>query len=166
MFADAGLADEATRFVTCLVRVPEAYALVRDHRAARPGLLVLDSAGRKRGCIALRPEDAAGSLAAAKEYLARARAADGPIEDVKPTAPDMTAAEGRFFLFKVGEGAPPEVKVGDVLVKVNGREVRRLGDLADALTLEETDVYEFERVTVRTAGPMAGIQWAFRPGKR
>jgi UDP-N-acetylmuramoyl-tripeptide--D-alanyl-D-alanine ligase len=43
----------AEPFVRVLVRVPEAYLLVRDHAASRPGLLVLDADGRRVDAIGL-----------------------------------------------------------------------------------------------------------------
>ena len=38
---------EAQHYVRVLVKVPEAYWLVRDYQCTRPGVLLLDSAGRK-----------------------------------------------------------------------------------------------------------------------
>lgn len=72
----------AGRFVRLLVRVPEAYWLVRAYGVKRPGVLVLDGTGRKVGAFALNPaaaaaESGAGLAAELDRCVSAAPAADG-----------------------------------------------------------------------------------------
>jgi membrane-associated protease RseP (regulator of RpoE activity) len=153
--------------VTCLVRVPEAYQLVRKHHAVRPGFLLLDADGRKRGSVALVAADPDGSATRAKEYLRRALEAPGPIPDDHQGASDPAAGTGRFEVAEVEAGTlagEAELRRGDRLLEVNGRPVRTLGDLAGARVGGDSDVYVFERegrrIEVRGKGKL-GVCWLF-----
>ncbi len=70
----------AEPFVRVLVRVPEAYWLVKDYETTRPGVLFLDAAGRKLGDVALdagKPEEGAATLLATAARAAEAEAGSG-----------------------------------------------------------------------------------------
>jgi hypothetical protein len=81
IFEDDALSDIANRYVTCLVRVPEAYTLVREYKTVRPGFLVLKTDGSKWGSISLSAVDPEESGRQAVEYLRRALEAQNPLPD-------------------------------------------------------------------------------------
>lgn len=159
------------RFVTCLVRVPEAYAVVREHATTRPGLLVLDPTGRKIGSVGLDAQDAGASLARATAYLERVLASPPqPDDHPEPREPMDLSRTGRFLVLTVDAGSDAEaagLREGDVLKTVNGRTIRRLHELDEALRTRDEDDYVFDRagrpVGVRRTTPLTGLRWAFRP---
>lgn len=55
MFADADVRKAAEPFVRVLVRVPEAYLLLKPYDSSRPGLLVMDANGRRVDALSLSP---------------------------------------------------------------------------------------------------------------
>jgi len=73
--------EAAAPYLRVLVRVPEAYWLVRDYKATRPGVLVLDGVGRKVAVRAVTGE--AGDVAGLAAELQRARTAE-PVADGWP----------------------------------------------------------------------------------
>jgi len=170
VFEDEELVALARRAVTCLVRVPEAYQLVRKHKAVRPGFLLLDAEGRKRGSVTLVAADPDGSARRAKQYLRRALEAPGAIPDDHRGAPDPSTQTGRFEVGEVEAGTPAEaagLRRGDRLLEVNGRPVGTLGDLAwsaKARPAGEPSRYVFERdgerIEVREEGKL-GVRWVF-----
>lgn len=133
MFEDAALAQASRRFVTCLVRVPQAYALVRKYEAVRPGLLVLDAAGDKRGAIALTDAGAPEAIA----YLERVLAARGPIEDEGGTPLTFNPmTPGYFQILRAGGTL---LAPGDRLVSIDGRAILTYADFAAG------KLYRFDR---------------------
>ena len=125
MFEDAALAAAARRFVTCLVRVPQAYELVRTYEAVRPGLLVLDADAKKRGAIALTGAGAPEAVA----YLDRVLTAPGPVEDEGGGTPLAfnPATPGHFQVLRAGGTV---LAPGDRLVSIDEIEISNYNDYA------------------------------------
>ncbi|MCI0341136.1 MAG: hypothetical protein L0216_08265 [Planctomycetales bacterium] len=87
----------ANDFVRVLVRVPEAYWLVKDYKVSRPGALFLDAAGRKLAAVALdasKPDEGAAEILAAAARAAEADAGAGDSPPSVEVALDLAAPPG------------------------------------------------------------------------
>ena len=70
------MVEAAGAYVRIKIRVPEAYLMLRDYEATRPGLLVMDADGRRVSSLAigrLDPTDLAGWLAGQKKAKGQER---------------------------------------------------------------------------------------------
>lgn len=137
VFSDPDFQALGERFVTCLVRSPETYAVQSKYAAVRPGLLILSPAGERWGSIPLFPQDPTRSLRDAKHYLHRALASVTPLPaDLRQPIPLEQDVPGDFLVATVESGSSGEaagLKVGDRLVRVNGHDVASYLDVARLL---------------------------------
>jgi hypothetical protein len=83
------VAKQANRFERLLVRVPEAYWLVKDYGVQRPGVLVLAPDGRKVDALEVLGTDPEAEAAALATTLELAVEADPP-EEALPAGAQVT----------------------------------------------------------------------------
>jgi hypothetical protein len=83
------VAKQANRFERLLVRVPEAYWLVKDYGVQRPGVLVLAPDGRKVDALEVLGTDPEAEAAALATTLELAVEAD-PSEEALPAGAQLT----------------------------------------------------------------------------
>lgn len=132
---DPKIVEKAARFTTVLVRVPEAYELVRKHSAVRPGFLFLDREGKSLGAIGFPfgkgvEETVADVLRAMDEVLA-----GGTIEEVERglvgiryEVRNVEGTEDRVSVVLTGivagsAAAEAGLEPGDVVLGANGHKV-------------------------------------------
>ncbi len=117
--------------------MPEAYSLVQQYEAVRPGFLLLDSEGRKWGSIALSPAAPGESLRRVKRYLRDASDSKTPLADARD-APrlDLEGLAGHFEVKHVppdSRAAALGLEPGDRILAIDGRTIAKYGDALAAL---------------------------------
>jgi membrane-associated protease RseP (regulator of RpoE activity) len=173
IFEDDELAFLAKQFVTCLVRVPEAYSLVSKYKTVRPGFLVLKPDGAKWGSVSLSAMDPDGSGQKAIAYLKDALDAENPVADQHEyPESDPSLLTGSIEVAAVEEGSTAEkagFKKGDVLLRINSQSIEKFFDVdLELLKGKKNTKTEFElsrdghTIKIIQIGPLDGISWIFR----
>jgi hypothetical protein len=107
--------NAAKAYVRVLIRVPEAYLLLKDFKAKRPGLLVLDGDGRRVGAIALagaKPANVARALTAWKDAM--------PVESlrIRLTKPDVDWRLLTRAVFRKGDRGTATKRDGHLIFRM------------------------------------------------
>ena len=137
--ADKRIVDAAAAFVRILIRVPEAYVLLRPYETTRPGFLVLDADGRRVDSIDLRAVTDAEEIArrltkaatapAKERFLVRfaepnaAKALQKKLRQEKVSSKRL----GRMLEFRVAAGGLDPRSLGETATVVEPVTVRGEG---------------------------------------
>lgn len=162
----------ASQFVTCLVRVPEAYSIVRAFETVRPGFLILAPDGTKWGSVALSADEPEVSGREAAAYLIRILRATSPLPDQHPyPEADPSLLEGTLVVHQVMKGSNAESVgfcEGDLLLRINHRPIEKFFDFNPADLRGKEGVRTVFTVSrgeeifnITVVGRLEGLTWGF-----
>jgi hypothetical protein len=144
LLRDEKVRDAAEPFVRVLVRVPEAYLLLKPYEATRPGLLVLDADGRRVASVSLEDEPDAEEVA---REIRQAREAPSVERFVLRGDPDGVARLAKRLASLDGVESAETLEGGRLEVRVASGALPPQR-LAEALKAAESDAETLDPVPV------------------